>query len=114
MPVKTGGGGQGTREEGEEGGGEGGRGGPSVCDLSDVSRFQSAIILIASQILMAIAVVAATCAPAPEPAAGPLPPLLVHYPVIYTAPYAKVYPYHPYPLYYNSYKWIHPGSAYTY
>lgn len=69
---------------------------------------------------MAIAVVATTCTPmpgpAPAPAGGPLPPpLFVHYPVLYTAPYAKVYPYHPVPLaYYNSYKWIQPGSAYTY
>lgn len=69
---------------------------------------------------MAILVVAATCAPMPEPAPtpvpGPLPPpLLAPYPVIYPAPYVKVYPYHPVPLaYYNSYKWLHPGSAYTY
>ncbi|XP_011644597.1 uncharacterized protein LOC105431843 [Pogonomyrmex barbatus] len=64
-------------------------------------------------LVMAVAVVAVTCAPMPEP--GPLPPLLTPYPVIYTAPYVKVYPYHPVPLaYYNSYRWIHPGSAYGY
>ncbi|XP_018396571.1 PREDICTED: uncharacterized protein LOC108774857 [Cyphomyrmex costatus] len=75
-------------------------------------------------VLMAIAVVAVTCAPMPEPAPapgpGPLPPLLAPYPVIYTAPYLKVYPYQPVPLayyngYYNDYyNKFHPGSAYAY
>ncbi|XP_025992035.2 uncharacterized protein LOC105202685 [Solenopsis invicta] len=74
-------------------------------------------------ILIAIAVVAVSGVPVPEPepapepapAHGPVPPLVAPYPVVYTAPYVKVYPYHPVPLaYYNSYKWIHPGSAYVY
>jgi len=81
-----------------------------ACDLNDVSRFQNVITLIASQILMAIAVIAVTCAPIPEPAPpGPLP-LLAPYPVIYTAPYVKVF--HPVPVAF--YKWIHPGSPYVY
>ncbi|XP_076174423.1 uncharacterized protein LOC143150207 [Ptiloglossa arizonensis] len=61
-------------------------------------------------LLMAVAMVTVTCAPAP------VPPVIAS-PLVYSQPYVKILPIHPpaVPLSYShGYKWIHPGSIYVY
>ncbi|XP_076547206.1 uncharacterized protein LOC143305860 [Osmia lignaria lignaria] len=61
-------------------------------------------------IILAVAILAISAAPAP------IPPVISH-PLIYPESYVKVLPLHPATLplsYHHGYKWLHPGSVYLY